>query len=120
MWLEGGKAMAHQFTWKEAVIIFDNEGFQTGFKLGRDFYFHGALPKRNEAGAVILEASEIVGLIAICDDDGHFSLDDQGEPALLEELLGMLVGYLSGPACPETWEELREWEAACAGMLPVP
>jgi hypothetical protein len=120
MWLEGGKAMAQQFTWKEAVIIFDNEDFQTGFKLGRDFYFHGALHKRNEAGAVILEASEIVGLIAICDDDGHFSLDDQGDPALLEELLGMLVGYLSGPACPETWEELREWEAACTEVSPTP
>lgn len=105
--------MAHQFTWKEAVIVFDNEGFQTGFKLGRDFYFHGALHKRNEAGVVILEASEILHLIAICDDD-------QDEPALLEELLGILAGYLSGPACPETWEELREWEVACAGMLPIP
>jgi hypothetical protein len=61
-----------------------------------------------------LTSSHLLGLIAVRDERGFYQLDDGCDksafPSGVEELLGVLVGYLSGPLHPETHEERTDRE----------
>ena len=57
------------------------------------------------------------GLIAVRDKGGCSQLDDGRDKSAfrhdVEELVGVLVGYLSGPLHPETPEERARRESEC-------
>jgi hypothetical protein len=101
--------MDQQFQWQGITIIFNNEGFREGFERGRDLYFHGGLCGCDETGAL--------HLIAIPDSDGDYQFDEHmGVDTSLEELVGVLAGFLSGLTCPETRAERLQWEELAAQM----
>lgn len=109
--------MAQQFQWQGITIIFNNEGFREGFERGRDLYFHGGLCGCDEKGALVVEASDVLHLVAIPDLDGDYQFDEHmGVDTSLEELVGVLTGFLSGLSCPETCAERRQWEELAAQM----
>lgn len=106
--------MSRRFKWKDAVILFDNQQFQIGFERGRDLYFHGGGHKLNSSGVPLVKASELLRVVAIPDKNksGHFHLDDETDiEAHLEQIIGILAGYMSALGCPETPGERHQWDA---------
>lgn len=98
--------MTQQIPWGNTLLVLDNAAFQKGYALGRSFYFHGSPHACN----AMLLTSDLLRVVALEDEDGHFCLDeDTCIETDLENLLGWLAGYLSGPLHPETCEELQVW-----------
>lgn len=95
--------MTQKFKWQDVTIIFDNEDFQVGFERGREYYFHGRLDKFDEAGAPIVEASDVLHVVTMPDGHGGYQFDKHmGIETSLAELIGVLAGFFSGLSCPET------------------
>lgn len=105
--------MLQQMRWGDALLVLDNAAFREGYWQGRSFYFHGGCHARDAKGNAMLPASDVLRVLALEDENGRFYLD--AETFIeddLEELLGWLAGYLSGPLHPETCEELHAWESS--------
>lgn len=96
--------------WGKTTLVLDQRAFEEGYVHGRQYYFEDAGGEEGRDGThPALTASSLLGLIAACDEHGRYQLDDGCDhsafPGGVEELLGVLVGYLSGPLHPETQEE---------------
>ena len=96
--------------WSNATLVLDQQTFEKGYAHGRQYYFEDAWEEQHRDGIMeALTVSQLLGLIAIRDKHGCYQLDDGCNKTVfhqgVEELLGVLVGYLSGPLHPETHEE---------------
>jgi hypothetical protein len=99
--------MIDQISWGNVTLIFNHDCFHQGYQRGRRYYFEDALEEDNHPPP--LTASSLPGVIAVQDECGHYQLDDGHRISVfrqgVEELLGVLVGSLSGPLHAETPEE---------------
>lgn len=90
-----------QVPWGTTTLILDNEAFRHGFLSAHqwfydDIYGHtGRLPEEPQR-AVSLTSEEVLRLVVMPDEHGHYHFDEMGYENL-PEYLGYLVGYLSGP-----------------------
>lgn len=107
--------MAHQVSWGNTTLILDHDRFAQGYHNGRRYYFEDwpLEEQPNQAFTV----SDLLSLVAAPDQQGRYQLDDGQEKTALregvEELIGVLVGYLTGPLHPETSEEQHAREESC-------
>ena len=82
--------------WGRVVFHLDNVAFRQGFLHGREYYDIDATTEEPQR-ATRLTVEEVLRQIAVPDaKTGHYYF---GREAIehLEEYLGVLVGYLSGP-----------------------
>lgn len=82
--------------WGRVVFHLDNAAFRQGFLQGREYYDIDATTEEPQR-ATNLIVEEVLRQIAVPDaKTGHYHF---GPEAIehLEEYLGVLVGYLSGP-----------------------
>src|SRR5258708_5244027 len=96
--------------WGNMTLVMDHQAFEEGYTHGRQYSFEDAWEEQEREGTEeALTASYLLGLIAVRDGRGCYQLDDgchkSALPNGVEELLGILVGYLSGPLHPETEAE---------------
>ena len=104
--------------WGHIPLVLDHRAFEEGYAHGRQYYFDDAWEEQTREGInEALTASHLLGLIALRDQHGCYQLDDgQDKSAFesgVEELSGVLLGYLSGPLHPETPEERQRRAAEC-------
>src|SRR5258707_9656198 len=87
--------------WRNITLVLDNEAFQQGFLKARQWYFadiygeDGRQPEEPQH-AVSLTSEEVLRLVVMPDEQGHYHFDEMGSENL-PEYLGYLVGYLGGP-----------------------
>lgn len=82
-------------------LTLDNEAFCRGFLAARRWYFediygHDGCQPEEVQRATVLTSEEVLRLIVIPDQQGHYHFDEMGGENL-PEYLGYLIGYLSGP-----------------------
>lgn len=104
--------------WGNATLVLDQRAFEVGYAHGRQYYFEDAWEEQTGEGMKeALTSSHLLGLIAVRDECGFYQVDDGCDksafPNGVEELLGVLVGYLSGPLHPETYEECTKRFCEC-------
>lgn len=99
--------MAQQVQWGSVTFLLNHERFAQGYQSGRRYYFEDRPPE--EPATEPITVPELLQLIAIPDAQGHYQLEDGRKCTTLregvEELLGVLIGYMTGPLHPETPEE---------------
>lgn len=75
-------------------------------------------PEEQPTGQITV--SDLLHLVAIPDEQGRYQLEDGRDITAfregVEELVGVLIGYLSGPLYPETPEEQQKRQASCVAM----
>ncbi|MBE3560096.1 MAG: hypothetical protein IMW89_12850 [Ktedonobacteraceae bacterium] len=121
--------MTEQIEWGNVTLVLDHPRMRQGYQDGRRLYYwqlydwtlqspqflqmpppsqssQSSQPPYSEEPRQQLPISEVIGTIALPDDWGYFHLDMTDDEEGVEELLGALIGYLSGPLFPETPEEL--------------
>jgi len=82
--------------WGSVVFHLDNAAFSKGFLHGREYYDIDATTEEPQR-ATDLAVEEVLRQIAVPDaKTGHYRFDREAIK-YLEEYLGVLVGYLSGP-----------------------
>lgn len=82
--------------WGRVIFHLDNAAFSKGFLHGREYYEIDATIEEPQR-ATNLTVEEVLRQIAIPDaKTGHYRFDREAIEHL-EEYLGVLVGYLSGP-----------------------
>lgn len=82
--------------WGRVVLHLDNVAFREGFLHGRDYYEIDATNEEPQR-ATRLTAEEVLRQVAVSDaKEGHYHFDREAIEHL-EEYLGVLIGYLSGP-----------------------
>jgi len=101
--------------WGNVTLVLDQRAFEEGYTHGRQYYFEDAWEEQTKEGMKeALMASHLLGLIAVRDERGFYQVNDGYDKSAfqngVEELLGVLVGYLSGPLHPETYEECKNRE----------
>ncbi len=90
--------------WGTITLILDNEAFRQGFLAACHWYFEdiygedGRQPEEPQR-AISLTSEEVLRLIVMPDQQGHYHFDEMGSENL-PEYLGYLVGYLSGSLIP--------------------
>ncbi len=104
-----------QVQWGTTTLILDNEAFRKGFLAARQWYFQdmygeGGRPPEEPQRAVQLTSEEVLRLVVMPDEQGHYHFDGMGDENL-PEYLGYLVGYLGGPLAPEEAEHYRKEQA---------
>ena len=104
--------LAQQVSWGNATITFDLDTFQQGYHHGRRYYFEDEQEALDFKRKNDLSTQRILHIIAHRDEQGHYHLDDGLDFSSfregVEELLGVLIGYMSGPLHPEAPEEYQE------------
>ncbi len=107
--------MAQCVEWGNATLILDQDRFQQGYQNGRRYYFEDWSPEEQSVGQITV--STLLHLVAIRDEQGRYQLEDGRDISTfqngVEELVGILIGYMSGPLCPETPEAQRNRQAEC-------
>lgn len=102
-------------TWGKITLVSDQRAFEEGYTHARQYYFEDAWEEQGREEAIL--ASHLLGLIAVRDERGCYQVDDGRDKSAfrndVEELLGVLVGYLSGPLHPETSEERTKHLSEC-------
>ena len=101
--------------WGNVTLVLEQRAFEEGYTHGRQYYFEDAWEEQIRDGMKeALTASHLLGLIAMRDERGCYQVDDGCDksafPNGVEERLGVLVGYLSGPLHPDTHEERKNRE----------
>ncbi len=97
--------MAICVRWGTVLLKLDNCIFQKAYQKGRAYHFDtwcGADPR------TVMTAEQIMGLVALPDDQGRYELDDEHDRA--EEIIGFVLGYMSGPWLPEAPTERAQRE----------
>jgi hypothetical protein len=95
--------------WGRVVFHLDNVAFRKGFLYGRDYYDIDATTEEPQR-ATNLTVEEVLRQIAVPDaKTGHYHFDREAI-TYIEEYLGVLVGYLSGPL------PIIVQQAECEGM----
>jgi hypothetical protein len=107
--------MAQQVRWGNATLILDHNRLHQGYQNGRRYYFEDWPPEGLPTGQITV--SDLLHLVAIPDEQGHYQLEDGRDITAfrqgVEELVGVLIGYLGGPLYPETPEEQGKRRASC-------
>ncbi|HEU5230951.1 MAG TPA: hypothetical protein VFU49_24225 [Ktedonobacteraceae bacterium] len=107
--------MAQPISWGSMTLLLNHDRFLQGYHNGRRYYFEDYSPE--ESSFVQVSVSDLLQLIAMPDTQGYYQLDNGLERTAfgegVEELLGVLVGYLAGPLHPETSEEQQRRLAEC-------
>jgi hypothetical protein len=91
--------------WGTITLHLDNEAFRRGFLSVRQWYFQdiygeeGRKPEEPQH-AVALTSEEVLRLVVMPDEQGHYHFDEMGYENL-PEYLGYLVGYLGSPLAPD-------------------
>jgi len=86
----------NKIQWGSIVFSLDNEAFRKGFESGRRYYFVD-ISEEEPQRAEELSVEDMLRQIAIPDAmTGHYRFD-QDAIEHLEEYLGVLLGYMSGP-----------------------
>ena len=89
-------AQATIVQWGRVVFHLNNAAFHQGFLHGREYYEIDATVEEPQR-ATRLTVEEVLRQIAVSDaKTGHYRFDQEAIEHL-EEYLGVLVGYLSGP-----------------------
>lgn len=113
--------MEQPVTWGSTSLIFDEPSFAQGYQNGRRYYFEDEQEATDFRRKSHFSTQRILHTIAHRDPQGHYQLDDGLDFSSfregVEELLGVLVGYMSGPLHPEAPEEYRE---RIAEYIPLP
>jgi hypothetical protein len=112
------QTISSSLQWGHMPLVLDQRAFEEGYAHGRQYSFEDAWEEQEREGTEeALTASYLLGLIAVRDERGFYQLDDgrnkSAFPNGVEELLGILVGYLSGPLHPETEAERTQRLAEC-------
>jgi hypothetical protein len=96
--------MAQRVEWENATLILDHDRLQQGYQNGRRYYFEDGLTEEQPNGQIT--ACDLLHLVAIPDEQGRYQLEDGRDITAfqdgVEELVGVLIGYLGGPLYPET------------------
>ncbi len=96
--------------------MLDHDRFSQGYHNGRRYYFEDQSPEE-QPPPVQIRVSNLLHLVAILDEQGRYQLEDGRDITAfkegVEELVGVLIGYLGGPLCPETLEEQQKRQAEC-------
>ncbi len=105
--------------WGNMTLVLDQRAFEEGYAHGRQYYFEDAWEEQTREGMKeALASSHLLGLIAVHDERGFYQIDDgrnkSAFPNGVDELLGVLVGYLSGLLHPETHQERTKRFCECA------
>ena len=102
----------------DKYLILNHDRFQQGYQNGRRYYFEDWPPEGQPTGQITVP--DLLHLVAIPDEQGHYQLDDGRDMTAfregVEELVGVLIGYLGGPLYPETPEEQGKRQASCVVM----
>lgn len=110
--------MAQQVSRGNATLILNDDRFQQGYQNGRRYYLEDWSPEEQPTGQITV--SDLLHLVAIPDEQGRYQLEDGRDITAfregVEELVGVLIGYLSGPLYPETPEEQQKRQASCVAM----
>jgi hypothetical protein len=87
-------------------------------KDGRRYYFEDWSPEEQPTGQITV--SDLLHLVAIPDEQGRYQLEDGRDITAfqegVEELVGVLIGYLGGPRYPGTPEERQKRQASYVVM----
>jgi len=116
------QATVSAIQWGNIPLVLDHQTFEEGYTHGRQYYFEDGWEEQGEEETQeALTATRLLKLIAVRDKGGCYQLDDGRDKSDfrhgVEELLGVLVGYLSGPLHPETPEERTRREAECVVIV---
>ncbi len=99
--------MAQHVSWGKATLVLNQDRFEQGYHNGRRYYFEDWSAEAHPIE--LITAPDLLHLIAIADEEGRYQLDDGLDRTAfregVEQLLGVLIGYLGGPLHPETPEE---------------
>jgi hypothetical protein len=102
--------MAQQVSWGKATLLLNQDRFEQGYHHGRRYYFEDCSPEGHPTRPITV--SDLLHLAAISDEQGHYQLDDGQDITTfregVEELVGVLIGYLGGPLLLETPEEQQK------------
>lgn len=102
--------------WGTTTLLLNHERFAQGYQRGRRYFFEDHTSEEQQFSGP-LTVPDLLCLIAVPDEQGHYHLDEDEDDtefgATVEELLGVLVGYLHGPLQAETPAEQHEREMAC-------
>jgi hypothetical protein len=101
-----------QVQWGNITLILDNDAFRQGFLSARQWYFadiygEKGRPPEEPQHAISLTSEEVLRLVVMPDEHGHYHFDEMGDDNLAE-YLGYLIGYLSGPLVPQEAEQNTE------------
>jgi hypothetical protein len=85
-----------QVPWGTITLILDNEAYRKGFLEERRWYFAASYGEDGRAPqephhATALTGEEVLRLVVMPDDQGHYHFDEMGKENL-PEYLGYLVG----------------------------
>lgn len=83
--------------WGKVVFCLDNEVFRKGFEEGRKYYFDDINGTNPQCATMLLATEDVLcQIVALDTRTGRYHFDDEGLEHL-EEYLGVLLGYMSGP-----------------------
>jgi hypothetical protein len=102
-----------QIRWGTAILHLDQQEFQEGYEQGRMYFFDEFGESDPEPSLLDpqdwLQVSDIASTVLCGDCNGGQRLCfDTGDLSHPLRLLGIIVGYMSGPLHPETMAEQAE------------
>ena len=107
--------MARDVQCGNARLILNHDRLHQSYQNRRRYYFEDRSPEEQPTGRITV--SDLLHLVAIPDKQGRYQLEDGRNITAfregVEELVGVLIGYLGGPLYPETPEEQRKRQASC-------
>ncbi|HZS75629.1 MAG TPA: hypothetical protein VFA41_03380 [Ktedonobacteraceae bacterium] len=90
----------NKIQWGSIIFSLDNDAFRKGFESGRRYYFVD-ITEEEPQRAEKLSVDDLLRQIAVPDAmTGHYRFDQEAIEHL-EEYLGVLLGYMSGPLAIE-------------------
>src|SRR5450755_242143 len=106
--------MAQQVQWGNATLLLNQDRFEQGYQRGRQYFFEDRFQEKQPPEPITVP--ELLRLIAVSDERGHYQWDDGVDStnfrAGVEEVLGVLIGYLNGPLQAETPQEQYQRQMA--------
>ena len=112
--------MAEELRWGQARLVLNLEAFARGYHQGRQYYFEEQ--ELSERTCKCLADTDLLWLIAVPDESGHYQLVEESRlltelPEGIAPMMGLIVGYLSGPLQPESPEERQQCRAGLQASL---
>ncbi len=107
--------MAQQISWGNVSFLLNQDRFEQGYQRGRRYFFEDCSEQKQASDPITV--ADMLRLVAVPDEQGHYQLDDGIEATDfregVEEMIGVLTGYLAGPLYEETSEEYQQRQAEC-------
>lgn len=95
-------SLLSSIVWGHATLLFERAPVVEGYLNGRQYYFESCAEEPRRVS--MLTATDLLWLVATPDADGSFQVDSDLQ---LEEQLGFVLGYLSGPLAPDPVAEAK-------------